>query len=227
MASDTMTPPTFQRFRGEVIVKISLALDAYGQQDAEARARRITRTRSRIRDAEIDSVTITPMTVTQRLDHDNLCVWQEAEALALGSANQRMRWNNGVLPENELLLMVREEMFRPFALVPRRSRKGPTAIRHDGDMAGCAVDGAIPVRWTLDDDPALSDPEWATLQRILTGCEEARRHRWLQHSPPTCVRLAIRGHHGECLTCHGKTAEIGALVEIEWAGRSLTREYVL
>lgn len=221
-----MTQPT-TRFRGEVIVKISLALDAYGQQDAEERARRIARSRSRIRDTEIASVTVHPMTVAQRLDHDNICVWQETEALALGNSSQRLRWNNGCLPDEELLLMVREELFRPFALVPRRSRKGPTAIRHDGDMAACLVDGSVPVRWSIDDNPALSDDEWSTLQRIMVGSEEVRRHRWMTHSPPTNVRLAVRGHRGLCLTCQGKASENAALVEIEWAGRLLTREYVL
>lgn len=216
-----------QRYRGEVIVRISVALDAYGQQDAETRARRIVGARSRIRSEEIASVSMMPMTVAQRVDYDNLCVWQETEALAIGTSSQRARWQNGCLPDEELLLLVRAELFRPFALVPRRSRKGPAAIQHDGDMAACAVDGAIPVRWSIDDDPELSDGHWATLQRILTGCEEARRHAWLRHAPPTCVRVAVRGHHGECLTCHGTFSEIAAMVEIEWAGRHLTREYVL
>lgn len=221
------------RFRAEVVIVLGLCLDAESQQDAEERARRMACSRQRIRPQDIRNMVVMPMTVCDQLTHDNVCVWQETQALALGDFGQRQRWNSGSLPEPELLLLARNELFMPFALCERRTRKGPAAIAHPTDTSGTwlcassAVNGTIPITWSTRPDPLLTDAQWKALQRLLTASEEVRRHRWMAMSPPTSVRIEIREHRGECMMCHNVVSELGALVEIDWAGRPLSREYAL
>ncbi len=208
---------------------LGLYVDADTQDDAEQRARRLACARPGIRASEIVRVTAVPLTVTEQLSQANVRTWQETEALHLGTVNQRQRWATGCLPEQELLMLARNELFRPFALCPRKTRKGPSVLAHRTTAwaRDCLMDGHIPVQWETVDDPVLSDAHWQTLRRIVTACEAVRRHPWMQHSPPTSVRVAVRNHHGTCMACHGVHSENASLIEIDWAGRLLTREYVL
>lgn len=222
-----------QGYRAEVTIVLALVLEARSQAEAEERALRMTRSRQIIRRSDIRQLCVTPMTVSQKLTTDNVRIWQETEALQLGTSNQRQRWNSGCLPEGDLLLIARDEIFRPFSLCARRTRKGAAAIRHPTDARGAwtcaesAVGGTIPIRWANLPDPKLTETQWGSLQRILTAGDEVRRHAWMRLSPPTSVRVEIREHRGECLSCHGQSSENAALVEIDWAGRVLSREYVL
>jgi hypothetical protein len=224
-----VTPST--RFRAEVVVLLSVCVDADSQLDAEDLARRMACARQRIRPSDVVRVSAAPMTAGERLTYQNICVWQENEALARGTVNQRQRWNSGCLPEAELRLLARTELFQPFALCPRRTRKGPSAIPHPTDAGGTwlcsAINGTIAVAWATRPDPELSETQWQTVQRLQSGCDEVRRHPWMSMSQPTAVRFTVREHRGECTTCHQQTSENAALLEIDWAGRTLSREYML
>jgi len=210
-------------------VLLGLYVDADSEGDAEQRAKRLACARPGIHPIEIVHVTAVPLSVAEQLSEDNLRVWQETEALRLGSVNQRQRWASGCLPEEEFLRLARNELFRAFALYPRKTRKGPSAIQHRAPtwMRDCAVDGSVPIDWRTTPEPDLADEEWQTLRRLLTACEAIRRHPWMQMSPPTSVRMQVRNHLGTCKTCQGTNSENTCLVEIDWGGRLLTREYVL
>ncbi len=220
---------TAQRFRADVTVHLGLYVDAEGEDDAQARARRQACARPGIHPEEIVGVVVAPLSLTEQLSEDNLRAWQETEALRLGSVNQRQRWASGCLPDAELLMLARNEIFRPFALYPRKTRKGPSAILHATStwMRDCAVNREIPMDWRTTPEPELSDSEWQTLRRLLTASEAIRRHPWMSWSAPTAVRMQVRHHQGTCRTCQGTTSENTSLIEIDWAGRMLTREYVL
>jgi hypothetical protein len=221
--------PPLQRFRAEVAVRLGLYVDADDEEDAQQRARRLACDRPGIHPSEIVGVTAVPLSVAEQLCEDNLRTWQETEALRLGSVSQRQRWASDCLPEAELLILVRNELFRPFALCPRKTRRGPSAIRHGTPtwIRDCAVDRSIPVEWRTNPDPDLTDDNWQTLRRLLVAGEAVRRHPWMRSSPPAYVRMQVRNHHGMCLTCRGTSSENTALIEIDWAGRTLSREYVL
>jgi hypothetical protein len=223
---------TSHRFRAEVVVHLNVCVDADSHVDAEDLARRMA-ARQRIRPSDVVRVSAVRLDVGQCLTHDNICVWQENEVLARGTSNQRQRWDSGCLPDNELRLLARTELFRPFSLCPRRVRKGPSAIPHPKDDLGAwlcaatAINGTIAVAWKTRPDPELTETQWQSLQRLLAASDEVRRHPWMRMSQPTSVRLAIREHSGECAACRQRTAENAALVEIDWAGRTLSREYML
>jgi len=221
-----MTQSTTQRYHVEVTAIIGVYVDADSGEEAEERGMRVARARPRIQTHEVKRATAVPLTTEQQMSQDNLRIWQETEALKLGVFSQRQRWEVGALPEGELLLIAREELFKPFALIPRRSRKGPTVVRHAGTIRAC-ITGGDPMAWSMEDDPGLNDEQWTSLHRLLNACDEVRRHQWMRPLPPEMVRVAIRGHRGTCQRCNRSTMEIGALVDIEWAGRLLSREYVL
>jgi len=218
------------RFRAEVEILVEVYVDAQTEADVDSEARRLVRTRPRIRDAEIRSIKAIPLDITERMTQDNHRIWQEEQVLARGSTNDRARWRDGCLPEEDLLRIARNELFLPLALIPRRQRRGPATV-HQGQtqsqMFECAVDGTVPVVWEMDADPQLTSTEWQTFTQVLVACEEIRRHPWMRSSPPERVRVGLRTHRGVCKTCKRSAQEVGALVEIDWAGRLLTREYVL
>jgi hypothetical protein len=222
-----------QRFRADVVIVLGMHVEAPTQAEAEDRARRMALARQRIRADDIRNLVVVPLSTEQALSDDNWRMWQITEALRLGTSNQRQRWQSGVLPDSELLILARTELFRPYALCPRRVRKGPGAIPHPTDTNGtwacaaAAVNGTIPVTWETRGDPRLTDPQWSSLQRLLTASEEVRRHPWMFKSLPTCVRIELREHRGECMVCRAVTSENAALVEIDWAGHLLSREYAL
>jgi hypothetical protein len=216
-----------QRFLARVEVCLDILVDSDTAEEAQLRARTVACSRPRIRPSEIQRVDVHQVPLAEQVSQDNLRTWQEVEALKIGSSSQRDRWGSGCLPEDELLLLAREELFRPMSLIPRRRRRGPSAIRHIGDMFACMVDGEIPVEWEVLPEPQLDDEQWTTFRRVLTACEAVRRHAWMQHDRPESVRMALREHRGRCKTCERTTSEAGVLVEIDWAQRLLSREYVL
>lgn len=218
------------RYHAEVVVVLDISVDATSTVEAEERATRIACKRQQIRRSDIRNLVVRPLTVLQQLTADNVALWQETEVLTLGTSSQRERYRDRCLPESEILLLARQALFRPFALIPRRTRKGPSAISHPTDARGdwtCAINGTIPIEWSTAPDPTLGDDHWRTLNRIVAATDEVRRHRWMAMSSPTCVRVEVREHRGRCLSCGGTMAEPSALVEIDWAGRTLSREYSL
>lgn len=221
-----MTQSMTQRYHVEVTAILGVYVEADSQEEAEERGMRVARARPRIQVHEVKRATAVPLTAEQQANQDNLRVWQETEALKLGTFSQRQRWESGVLPDGELTLIARQELFRPFGLVPRRNRKGPTVVQHAGAIRAC-IAGGDPMKWSLHYDPDLTEDQWTSLHRVLNACDEVRKHPWMAPLPPEMVRVAIRGHRGTCERCLRSTMEIGALIDIDWAGRLLSREYVL
>jgi hypothetical protein len=222
---------TTSRFRADVLVRFLVDLDGTDPVDAECRARRLTASRPGGASADIVKVDVRPLTADERLSRDNLRTWQEMEALDRGSSSQRQRWRAGNLAEEELLLLAREELFRPFALFQRRPRRGPAAISHPVNPDGtwqCVREGAVPISWATYPDPIdLDADQWQSVQRILRAMAEARRHAWLSSCLPTSVRCALREHRGVCGVCGRTASDASALIGIDWAGRLLSREYLL
>jgi len=221
------------RFHADVVIVLGFELTADSQHDADTRARRMALGRQRIAPGDIKNLIVTPATLVKDLDRENLVVWQETEALRTGTVSQRERWDNRCLPEGELTGLARKELFKAFALCPRRVRRTPSAIRHPTDADGSwlclshAVNGTIPIEWSTSPDPVLTDQQWTSLHRLHAMAYQVRRHEWMRQQPMTAVRIHLREHRGKCMACHGTTTDPSALVEIDWAGRLLSREYAL
>ena len=206
-------------------------VDGESSEDACERAHRMACARPGILAADILGVAAVPLTVEQTAAEVNLRVWQETEALRQGTQSQRQRWGVGCLPDEELLFLSRNTLFQPFSLIPRRAKMGPSAIAHptgDDGRWTCQRPGGVPITWSTTPSPMpLSGPEWRVVGRIHAAMDEARKHPWLRGSPANAVRVALRAHRGACDICGGDVHENAALVEIDWAGRTLSREYSL
>lgn len=179
---------------------------------------------------EVKGSYLRPLSDDQVRGHNDLRVWQEREAITRATESQRERWLSGTLPQDELLVLARHELFGPFARFARFQRLTPLDIPHPRTDAGgggrVCVDGTeIPIAWESRDNPPLSADEWAMVRRIKTAAKIASEHRWLSVALTTSVRVTLRSHVGTCKRCRG-TAEVhSALVSILWAGHTLSREY--
>lgn len=206
---------TTTRYQAEVVAVIPLCVDGTSPEDAEREARRVACARPWLTSAHIVDVTVSPLTSAQQLARDNFRLWQEAEALKLGTASQRERWAAGCLPDEELLLLVRDHLFRPFSLFERRRKRA---------AAQCARDGAD-LRFATLDEVQLTAAQWQTVQRIRQAVHELDRHVWLRGTG--AVRASIREHRSTCPTCEATVSDYSTLVQIVWAERTLSREYAL
>lgn len=221
------------RYRTEVTVALGSCIESDTVQAAREHAGRMAIMRPGIKAGDIVRVTATALTQEETLRLDNVRIWQETEALRRGTCNQRQRWAIGCLPDTELLTLARAELFRPFALMTKRKRLAPSAIPHPitDDTGGSvcfatALNGIVPIRWETTTDPPLTSQEWDTVGRLRGYLDEVRRHPWIEPCAGD-ARIALRAHRGECETCLGTAHQHTAMVEIEWAGRELHREYVL
>lgn len=222
-----MTPPIM--YEAEVIVAIRVRVQADSVPHADEKARRMV-VDHRISPAEILECDASPIPLEAQLTADNIRLWQEMEALKGGTASQRQRHAAQLLPDEDLCQLARDELFKPFAMFARRQKMKPSAIPHPRDrVTGKSTCGEVPpVAWSSGDAPrALSNDQWQTVLRLEVALKEARRHVWLQPNSSSAVRIKLRVHTGTCQSCGGSVAEDTALVEIDWAGRTLSREYVL
>jgi len=104
------------------------------------------------------------------------------------------------------------------------------------------------VRWETLHSPELTAREHDTLRLLNDHAREVAMHPWLRQAPvvewrdgvpvdlgragvgarmPEVVGVSPREHRGSCTVCTGSVYERSALVSIYWAGRVLSREYVL
>lgn len=225
---------TGTRFRAEITVGFLVDLDAIDLEDAEGRARQMASARPGAGTTEIKSVTVRRLSLEEQASRDNLHLWQEMEALRMGTQSQRQRWQCGNLPAAEVAALAREELFRPFWAFRRRAKLSAYAIPHPVDAHGnvtCAAgapSSTPPVTWeTLPDPLALTAPQWSAVTRLLRAVEEVRRHPWLTSCLPTAVQSSIREHRGTCQACGRSVSDVAALVSVDWAGRTLSREYLV
>ena len=151
--------------------------------------------------------------------------WLEAQALAFGTDDQRDRWSAKCLPEDELLALARNELFRPLEGMARWKRIEVGEIRHLTHMRlGCSGDT---IEFHTSTPPAVMDSQqWALLNRIKRAVETINRHEWMKRDEVFCEVLAT-AHVAECARCKSVVARMSASVRIPWAGRTLVREYAL
>jgi hypothetical protein len=181
-----------------------------------------------LRDATLESLQVTPLSVAESLQIDNLALWQECEALALGTEDQRLRWGVGVLPSEELAVIARAELFGAFSGFAKYNHMPVSAIAHPEDERGvwtCAR--PQPITWITLATPVLSAREWETMGRINAALDVTNRHPWLAPSPMPAATVATRIHKGTCRACERSAGETAALVTISWGGRMLSREFRL
>lgn len=171
----------------------------------------------------------------------------ERPALELGRPDQRERWEARVLPEDEILFLARNELFKPFDGLPRwNSRSGRNNatirwgdVRHKSD---CAYRKAKYEDWEpyverlknqnairFEATPAdeLDANRWAALKHVMVLARRASLHPWLATSAGQEFAVAPRAHWATCTMCAEEVFKVSALVSVQWAGRLLSREYVL
>jgi hypothetical protein len=225
------------RYQACLNVQVQMIVPGPSVDDAGDSVRDLFASRHEIRSADITGVTITSMTADAVLRHDNLVLWQELEALRLGTADQRERHIAGRLPDDELLAIARPVLFGAFDGFDVRKKMTASAIPHPhspgSDAWECVVDAAVnrpytplPISWSVLPTPVLSVTEWATLTWVNRAVNDTNRHPWLVDAALGAT-VATRIHKGVCQRCKREAAQVTALVTVAWAGRMLSREYVL
>ena len=225
----TEHPPTL--YRTEVVVVFTITAPASSPQEAEDLARRRALDH-RVAKGEIIEATAAPVATDEQVTYENVRIWQEHEVLKHASTNQRQRYAAGLLPDEELADLARHELFLPFAMFTRRQKLKATAVPHPRlQSSGKIVCGDDPpVTWEsheLGPDGALTQDQWQTVLRLEAALKEVRVHPWLAPSSLASVRVCLRVHTGRCSACNHHITQSTAMVEIDWAGRTLSREYVL
>lgn len=158
-----------------------------------------------------------------RIDHTR--TWLELEALKLGTQSQRDRWRDNLLPEEEILKLARDELYKPLADIPRWTKTHklkPHDVRH---MTDCAL-VAHTVQMSVEPAGALDENAYESLRRVRDAIKVALDHPWCQTADLGFAVLP-RMHVAECLLCHAKEYRFSVLVTCKWADRILTREYAL
>ncbi len=229
------TQPTLPTlYRTEIVVVFSVTTPASSPQEAEELARRRALDH-RVAKDEILEATAVAMDIDEQVTQANVRLWQEHEALKHATSNQRQRYAAGLLPDEELAEIARAQLFMPFAMFTRRVKLKHTAIPHPRYQSSGRVscgDGDPPVSWSTEPigrESALTQDQWQTVLRLESAMREVRAHQWLQPSSDasSAVRVGLREHRGVCHVCKNTIVQASALVEIDWAGRTLSREYVL
>lgn len=161
---------------------------------------------------------------------DNLTTWQELEALKLGTLNQRERWLAKLLPEDELLALARTALFAPLGEFKRWSNKRDLRAGDLTHTASCPelVYPAHERSVRFETVPAveLGADEWDVLKAIQHAAQRIGAHPWLEHTKAAAA-VESREHRATCEKCGAQAFRAVALVSVPWAGRTLTREYVL
>jgi hypothetical protein len=153
----------------------------------------------------------------------------EARAESLATPAQLERMAEPESREIELLTIVRAQLFKPFGEFRKRVRLRSAAIAH---AEHCQDEHDIAWSTTPCADGRPTPAAIATLTRMILVADGAAMHPWLAErvaEGPRClkVRLEARIHRGVCRGCKAETSEQSVLVTIPWAGRVLSREYVL
>lgn len=171
---------------------------------------------------------MTTSPLTHQIASDNLITWLETEALRQGTENQRERWREQLLPEDEILQLARAELFKGFAEFKRWHSKDvrvelARAMLGKRHEHGCAFD---PPEFEVVDVGELTAEQWDTFKRIGALADAVNMHPWMfrQKASATVTGFA---HWATCLGCGLELSAAGAKVSIPWAGRTLVREFRL
>lgn len=242
-----MSQTQTQTYQTTLTLRIVLRVQSTSVDAATAQAKAIACQRQGIRAEHIENAWATPLQGEELRTADNLRAWQESQAVTQhGSDSQRTRWLSGTLPEAELLELARGQLFRPLALFQKRTPMNFAAVDHPrtaGNLWKClnvprasgpVRDGNDLMTWETVHSPELTEREHGVLRSLNDHAREVAAHPWLRQSPvnptpalPEVVGVSPREHRGTCSVCQRTVYERSALVSVYWAGRVLSREYVL
>jgi len=211
-------------YNSRVSLSIPLLVEAPDAAAADAIARARVSARAVSAD-HVTAVTSEPLSLVEQLHADNLRTLQELHAVETqGTESQLARWFAGCLPERELCDIARDELFRSFAGL--RQRRKMTRFDIHGVSEICPLPDSV--QWSTHERPALLVEQWGRLEQIREAANVAAQHQWLRLLPPAdVVQIAVREHSGRCVRCKRIKVQQSALVTISWAGRTLSREYML
>lgn len=146
-----------------------------------------------------------------------------------GSADQARRYAHGQLPQDELLSLAREELFRPLGYLERRRKRTHSDLHPP--IVGEQPCRAHPseIRWVVVEIVDLAPQEHITMGRIHESIAEISEMGGRRYIRPdeTLINVSVREHRGTCTRCCLIITDRGALVSICWAGHHLSREYAL
>ena len=148
----------------------------------------------------------------------------EEAAVHFGSDNQKERYAAGLLPEEELCGLAREQLFKPFAGIPRwgtMTRVQAKDVRHHRQCAA----GDTDIVFEAVAAGELTHDEWEAYRLIQAARDIAAVHPWLMST--NAITLAPMAHFATCRHCEAEACRTSVKVTIQWAGRELVREYVL
>lgn len=155
---------------------------------------------------------------------------REAEKAVLhlrGTDNQRGRWNDGFMPEDELCHLAREAAFLPFDGLPRFQRLMVRDVPHEYDRHP-GTTGLV--TFATESLTSMTHDEYEAF-RVLCAAADAAVARWAfygEHGRHFNVPvLDPRAHVARCEDCGKSKQRNSVLVTVRWEGRELTREYGL
>src|SRR5262245_35486907 len=104
-------------YHADVTYRMRIMVEGTDTISAHEAARRAALRRPGVQPEHLESVIVTPLTALELEEIGNRQVWQEHQALKdRGTVDQRTRWCMCILPQEELLGIARDELFRPFGL---------------------------------------------------------------------------------------------------------------
>lgn len=174
----------------------------------------------------------------------------ELAAIERATDSQRERYHAGVLPEDELLTIVRAELFKGFTdLAPRwnKAKDIDLMIRRlthgmhtcnscnnhgfHGESGKdwcttCGTEDTSKVEHETTDVAELDAQEWDVLRKLQGAADAVKAHPWIRdHGGAVAVESFTRWV--TCTGCAEEACRSTTKITITWAGRALTREYVL
>lgn len=228
---------TTHRYHADITIRFRIPVESTDLDSATEIAKRAALRRPGIRPQDLQSVHLSRLSDLELEELGNRHAWQEHEAVTrAGTADQCTRWVECALPEEELLTIARAELFRPFLLAKRRPMVFadiPHPTDHRGVWTCLQPDPKTPrdvsalVTWETLPSPSLTAAEYRTLCHIHEIAARVQEHPWMKGTSGEAVSFEAREHRGTCKKCGGMAYERSALVTVLWAGRKLSREYVL
>ena len=167
--------------------------------------------------------------ISDDLRNANLREWLESEAEMMASARQAILMDDPATREAELCTIARTELFRPMAELTKRVRMRAHAVPHSAACSAPRTGHSI-VWSTVPSfgSGSFGAREMTALDVVTKAAESIAKHRWMTvPGVADQIRVEPRYHLGLCGTCSGAAGEHSVLVTIPWAGRELSREYVL
>jgi hypothetical protein len=148
-----------------------------------------------------------------------------------GTPDQRVLYRASSLGEEEILQLVRAQLFKPFDRFARWQKITAKEIRH---TQGCPPPARVADLARFEtcelDEKSLNQYGWETLAEIRAAGEIAKDHHWLvRSSGMSCGLIVIEPltHWASCPSCNAEVSRNSVKVSMVWADRTLTREYAL